>query len=132
MTCERLQRFGCLLGSLDIGLALRVKRRRRGQDDRPRDDVRERHPEKRVETDARKLSRRLLRRLLHRVLWCVAFDFLDLLRSLPKEQVWADRRTEDGDQRGEVFWCKPYRRNERLLQRRGPWHVDDECGHDVG
>src|SRR5438132_1618628 len=87
-----------LLGSLDVGDALRVQRDRGRQHDEERDEVRESHADPGVEPDAREVRLRLDVCVAERLVARSRAKLLDLLRGLPEEEIGADRRAEDGDE----------------------------------
>ena len=76
---------------------------------------------------ARRLRRRFEKRLGGGILLLV----FDLLRSLPEEEIGADRRAEDGDEHGEIA-PRPFDvRNDKIEGDRSPGHADGEHRRDI-
>ena len=61
-----------------------------------------------------------------------ALDFLDLLLGLPEEEIRTDRRSQDGDDHGQVVLVPMDRRDKRRAKRGQPVDLDTEGDADVG
>ena len=98
---DRLQRLGRLLGGLDVGLARRMQRHGRGQDDEEGDEVGDPHADPGVPADAIEFALRLLGASNQRTGLVIGSLVFDLLRALPEEEVGADGGAEYRDDQGE-------------------------------
>ena len=134
---ERPQRFGGLGRGVDVGYAVGMQRRRRGDDDEKADDVRQHHAGRwcrarcegpRVAPDdwaARRRPRRLV--ALAAQLASLRFE-----RGLPEEHVGTDRGAEDRHQHQHVIAIPRQARQEGRGEHLAPWNPNGESGGDIG
>jgi len=99
---------------LDVGNAVRVQGHRGGEHDEERHQVGERHPDVGIDLDAAKLRRGLFGRLAQRMFAVGRALLLHFLRSLPEEQVRADRGAEHGHEREQIIRAQRDIRDERV------------------
>jgi hypothetical protein len=98
-----LERLSSLRGGRDIRDPFGVQGGRCGHDHEIGDQVRHAHAHVSVDAQTPQLSTRLLGRDPQGLVRPNAIDLLDLLLGLPEEEIRADDRAEDGDDRRDVF-----------------------------
>ena len=118
-------------GRLNVGHAVGVQRRRRGENDEQRDEVRNSHSDEGVGANAREFRPGVAGRDAKR-LDVASMQFFHLLPGLPEEQIGADRRAKDGDHGHGMRRVKNEMRNEGAVEGRSPRHVRGEDDRHVG
>jgi len=126
------ERLGRLRRGLDVGDAVRMQGHGGGQHDEERHQVRERHSYVRIDLDAVKVGLGLLGRLAQRLFAVGGALLFHFLRSLPEEQVRADRGAEHGHEREQIIRAQRDIRDERVQAGLEPRHTHHEHRRDVG